>query len=121
VRGDLVPAAARDPLERLLEGVVLERLDLAAVPADEVVMMVAARVDPFEAGDPVAEVDPLHEPEPVETFERAVDACDSDPRSFRAHPVVDLLRREAAVLVTEERDDDAARAPAAPAFGAHPV
>ena len=34
---------------------------------------------------------------------------------------MDLLRREAAVLAAEELDDDAAGAPAASAFGAHPV
>ena len=79
--GHLVAAAPGNPLERLLESGVLERLDLAAVVADEVVVMVAARIDRLEAGDPVAEVDPLYEPELVETFERAVDACDSDSRS----------------------------------------
>ncbi len=121
VRGQLVAPPARDATERLLESAVLERLDLAAVAADEMVVMVAAWIDALEAGDRVAEVDPLHEPELVEAFERAVDACDTDPRSFRADAVMELLRGEAAVLATEKLDDDAPSAPAASAFGAHPV
>ena len=59
---ELVAAAARDPLERLLEGAVLEGLDLAAVVADEVVVMFAERVHPFEPGHSVAEVHSLYEP-----------------------------------------------------------
>ncbi len=51
VRGQLVPPPAGNATERLLERRVLERLDLAAVTADEVVVMVAARVDALEAGD----------------------------------------------------------------------
>ncbi len=120
VRGDLVAAAARDPLERLLESGVLERLHLAAVVADEVMVMVAARVDSLEAGGAIAEVDALHEPEVVQTFERAIHARDSDAGTRTSHAVVDLLSGETAVLTREELDDDAARAPAAPARGAHP-
>ena len=62
MRRQLISAPARDAAECLLESTVLERLHLAAVTADEVVVMVAAGVDPLEAGDAVAEVDPLHEP-----------------------------------------------------------
>ena len=82
MRSHLVAASPGDAVQRHLERVVLERLDLAAVVADEVVVMVAAWIDPLEAGDRIAEVHPLHEPELVEALERAVDACDSDPRSF---------------------------------------
>ncbi len=95
---DLVAAAVRDSLEGLLERRILERLYLAAVVADKMVMMVAARVDPLEAGDPVAQVDALDKAELVEALERAVHARDSDSRSLRAHAVVDLLSGKAAVL-----------------------
>jgi len=121
VCGDLVAAATCDPLERLLESGVLERLHLAAVVADEVVVMVAARVDALEAGDPIAEVDALHEAELVETVERAVHTRNPDFRSLRTRAVVDLLGGETAVLAAEQLDDDAAGAAAAPAFGAHPI
>jgi hypothetical protein len=75
VAARLVSAPARDPLERSLERRILERLDLSAVVADEMVVMLAVGVRRLEAGDAVAEVDPLHEAELVETFEGAVDAC----------------------------------------------
>ena len=105
-----VAASVRDALDRRLEAGVLERLDLPAVVADEVVMMVAARVGRLEACDAVAEVDPLHEPERVHTFECAVDARDSDTAAARAHFVVDLLRRQTAILLAEELDDESPRA-----------
>jgi hypothetical protein len=60
--GDCVPAAVGDALDRRFERRVLERLDLAAVVTDEVVMVVAAGMGRLEARDAVAEVDPLDEP-----------------------------------------------------------
>ena len=53
MRGDVVAAAARDPLQRGLEPVVRERLDLAAVRADEMVVVIG-RVRALEARDPVS-------------------------------------------------------------------
>ena len=61
MRGDVVAPPAGNALERLLERRVLERLDLPAVAADEMVVMVAARVHALEARDPVFEVDALDE------------------------------------------------------------
>ena len=78
VRGDHVPAAVRDTLDRRLERRVLERLDLPAIVADEVVMVVPVRVRRLETGDAVPEVDPLHEPEFVHPVERAIDARYAD-------------------------------------------
>lgn len=75
---DRVAPAAGNSLERRLEGRILERLDLPAVVADEMVVMLAVGVRRLEAGDAVAEVDPLHEAELVETFEGTVDACDAN-------------------------------------------
>lgn len=121
VCGDLIATAARDSLEGLLESGVLERLHLAAVVADEVVVMITSWVDALEAGDPVAQVDALHQAELVETVERAVHARNPDLRPLRARAVVDLLSGETAVLAAEQLDDDAAGAAAAPAFGAHPI
>ena len=110
------PGRAR---ERALEPVVGERLDPAAVVADEVVMVVvtvAARR--LEARDAVADVDPLDEPQGGERLERPVDARDADGAAGGADAVVDLLRREAAPLLVEELDDRPAGAPAAEPGGA---
>ena len=104
--GDRVPAPVRDALDRRLEPRVLERLDLAAVVAHEVVVVVASGVSGLETRDAVAEVDPLDEPELVHPVERSVHARDSDSTAARTRRVMDLLRGEAAVLLAEELDDD---------------
>ncbi len=114
--GDFVPATAGDSLECSLERRVLERLHLAAVAANEVVVMIAARIDALETRHAVAEVHPLDEPELVEPFEGAINARDADSEPARANPVVDLLRGEAAVLATEVFDDDAASTAASAAL-----
>ena len=109
-------------LERALEAVVRERLDPAAVVADEVVMVVvtvAARR--LEARDAVADVDPLDEPQGGERLERPVDARDADGAAGGADAVVDLLGREAAPLRVEELDDRPACAAAAEPGGAEAV
>ena len=108
--GDVEAEAACDVLERPLERVVGERLDLAAVVADEVVVMIASGVRGLVAGDAVADVDPLDEAEVGEAVEHAVDARDPDAPSLGADPVMDLLRRAAAGLAAEVLDD-APRAP----------
>ena len=78
--------------------------------------MVAARMSGLEARDAVAEVDPLDEPELVHALERPVHARDPDAcRRCARTRVVDLLRREAAVLLAEELDDAPPRAAAAAA------
>ena len=61
VPGDRVAGAALDLAERALELVVLERLDPPAVAADEVVMVLAARMGRLEASDAGAEVDALEQ------------------------------------------------------------
>ena len=112
MRGDGVAATVRHTFDRRLEGGVLERLDLAAVVAHEVVMVIAARVRGLEAGDAVAEIDALHESERVHPVERAVDARDPDAAATSSQAVMDLLRREAAVLLAEKLDDEPTRAAA---------
>ena len=58
---DRVAGAALDLVERALELVVLERLHAPAVRADEVVMVLAARMRGLEAGDAGPEVDALEQ------------------------------------------------------------
>jgi hypothetical protein len=81
---DRVPAPVPHALDRRFQRRILERLDLAAVVADEVMVVVAAGKRRLEAGAAVSEVDTLNEPEPVEPFERSIDACDSHAWSRRA-------------------------------------
>jgi hypothetical protein len=79
VRSDEVSAAVGDALDRGLERRILERLDLAALVAHEVVVMIAAVVRRLVACDAVSQVDTLDEPERVQSLERAVYARDPDP------------------------------------------
>jgi zinc transport system substrate-binding protein len=109
VRGDRVAAPTGDARDRRLERRVLEWLDLPAVVTDEV-MMVAFVMGRLEACDPVPEVDPLDEAELVHSLERPVHARDPDPRAAGPQGVVELLRRETAVLAAEMLDDEAPRA-----------
>ena len=58
---DLIAKAAGNLVDRPLDAEIRERLDLSAVAADEVVMMVPVRPRGFVAGDAVAGVYALHE------------------------------------------------------------
>jgi hypothetical protein len=120
VRRDLVAAPAGDADDRRLERRILERLDLPAVVADEVVVMLAAGIGSLETRYAVAEIDPLDEAELVEAVERAVDAREPDARARGANAVVEVLRRDAAVLLSEELDDRAPRAAVTAALRPHP-
>lgn len=75
---DGVAEAARHAVDRTLEPRVAERLDLAAVPADEVMVMVTVGRGCLVARDPVPGVDPLHQAEVDKGVERAIDGRDSD-------------------------------------------
>ena len=99
--------------ERVLERRVRERLDAAAVVADEVVMVIVVTAERLEAGDPVADVDALHQVESGEGVEGPVDARDADGAAPGDDSVVDLLGGAAAVLARQEVDDRTA-CPAAP-------
>ncbi len=100
-------------LERALQGLVRERLDLAAVVADEMVMMVVAHPGGLEARDAVTDVYALDEPELRERVERPVDARHPHGAARGRDAVVDLLGGAAAVLPCEEVDHGPARSSAA--------
>ena len=121
VEHDLVGAhadveAARGPLERLLEAGIRKRLHLPAVVADQVMVVLPVQVRRLEAGDPVTELDPLHEAELDELLERAIDARDPDAATLAADAVEDLLRRAAARLRAEVLDNGPSRASVAKPF-----
>src|SRR6185436_15244983 len=93
-----------DRLDGALERGVVERLDLAAALADEVVVVLVARADGLVAGDAVAEVDALQQALLDEAVERAVHAREADGRAARGKRLVDLLRAAAALLLVEVLD-----------------
>ena len=110
VRVDVVAQPAGGARDRALERGIGERLDLAAVLADHVVVMVAARRGGLEAGDPVADVDALDETEVREHLEHAVDRGDPHRAVARTQVVVDLLRARTAVLLRHQVEDGGAGA-----------
>ena len=98
-----------DIVEHMLETVVAERLDLAAVAADEVMVVIAARLRRLVVGAAGAQLEPVNEPQLRERLERAVDARDADARTTHPHEVVNLLHGEAALLLSERVDHRRAR------------
>jgi len=110
VGGDGVAGLPLDLVDHGFELGIGKRLDLAAVVADEVVMMLAALQRRFVARDSGTEVDPLDEALLGELLEHAIDACNPDAAPVGTQLVEDLLRGQAAVLPTEELDDRAAGA-----------
>jgi hypothetical protein len=82
VAGDGVAGSALDLVEGSLELVVGKRLDLAAVVADEVMVVLPAREDRLEARRARADVDSLHETVLRQLLERPVDARGPDPAAF---------------------------------------
>ena len=109
----LVAARARHALECPLERDVREGLDLAAVVADEVMVMIPVGMCGLETGDSVADIHALHEPQLCELLEHAVDARDADSSAAGANAVEDLLRGQATRLPAEVRNHGVARPPSA--------
>src|SRR6266540_3556804 len=109
VRVDGVLHAARELLDRGLELAVLERRDLAAALADDVVVVIAARVDGLVAGDPLGRVDAAGQPEAIEQVERAVDRGDADVLAALVQAVRDLLGGDAAAERGKRLDHRGAR------------
>src|SRR5581483_4240416 len=105
VAGDRVAGAPLELVQSARELVVGERLDATAVAADEVVMVLAARLERLVARDAGAEVDALQQALLRQQVEDAVDARDPDRPSLVPELVEDLLCRQAAVLAPEQLDD----------------
>src|SRR5512133_780777 len=94
----------REIVDNVLEGIVTERLHLAAVPAHEVVVVIPTGLGRFVLRAAGSELDLAHEPELVERLESAVDARNSDTRAEPSNAVVELRHAQAAALVGECRD-----------------
>jgi hypothetical protein len=109
---------ARQPLELLLQPVVVKRRYPPAVVADGVVMMLTAGGDRLEAGAASADLDPLHEPHFMQQIDGSIDAGDAGIAAGSSESLVDLLGRETAVLAGEESHDGiACTARAVPSVG----
>jgi hypothetical protein len=103
----------RDGIDYVLEAIVAERLDPAAVVADEVVMMVAARLGRLVPRPAGSKLETMDEPELGQRVERTVNAGDPDGRPLLSNLRVDLRHRQAAVLGCDCVDDRQSR-PARP-------
>jgi len=99
-----------DGVDRMLETIVAERLDLAAVAADEVVMVIAARLGRLVVSTSRAKLEAMHEPELRQCLEGAVDACNADARAALPDEVVYLLDGHTARLLAERFDNGGPRA-----------
>ena len=101
---DRVVDPAREPLDGSLEVGVLERGDLAAGVADDVVVMLAVRVDRLVPRDSLGGVDPSRQAQLVEQLERPVHACEADVLAPAVQAVRDLLGGHAAAEIGERLD-----------------
>src|SRR6266542_2599357 len=104
VAGDGVAAALLDVAHDAFETLVGERVDLAAVVADDVVVMVFSVPDGFEARDAVPEIEALDEMLLGEHVEHAVHACEADRLAELPELPVDLLGADTAMLTVEKVD-----------------
>ncbi len=93
---ELVAEPACGAFQRPLERGVGERLDLAAVVAHDMVV-VGTRSRRLEAGDPVADLNPLDETELDERVENPVHAGDADTPAATYQRLVKLLGAPAAI------------------------
>ena len=112
---DRIAEATRDLVDRALEPHVTESLDLAAVPADEVMVVIAVGARRLEPRNSVACFDSLDQSEVCERFERTVDGGDPDGPPGSPKTVEDLLRAHAAVLTPQKLHDGTTGTPAAEA------
>lgn len=112
MRSHLEAGPPLDAPQRLLEAVVLERIDLAAVVAHDVVVMVTTDLRGLVARRSVAELDLLDEAVGAQLVERSVDAREPHGAAGRTKEVEDLLCRHAARLAGKELDDRPAGAAA---------
>mgnify|MGYP002682102276 CR=1 FL=1 len=100
VAGDLEAGPAHF-VDRLLQAFVGERLDLAALVADDVVVVLAGGVDLLVAEGIAAEVDPVDQPQLLQLLDRPVDRRPA----YLRQPLVDLEGGQRAAQFAEHVDD----------------
>lgn len=127
--GSVEPEPVRQLVDGAFEGGIFEGDELAALAAHEVMMvMLAIGVGWLVSGDPVAQVESVHEVMRVQELEDPVDTRSADgalAAAAAAQRVFDLDRAERAVLSSQQVDDSVARRAAvvtgAPEYGARVV
>jgi hypothetical protein len=133
-KGDFVvggeePEPVGQLVDRAFEGRILERDELAALVADEMMVVVLpVGVGGLVPSDPVAEVESVHEVVRVQELQDPVDTRPPDSAlaaAAAAQGVFDLDRAECAVLSGEQVDDSvacrSAMVPGTPEYGARMV
>ncbi len=111
MRDDVVAELRREHRDRSFQRDVGEGLDLAAVVADDV-MVVRALDRRLEARDSVADLHPLDEPELHQRVEDAIHTGDADAPAAREQRVAKLLGAATAIASSElvdQRRSSAAR------------
>ena len=103
MRDDVVAELRREHRDRSFQRDVGEGLDLAAVVADNV-MVVSALDRRLEAGDSVADLHPLNEPELHQRVEDAIHTGDADAPAPRQQRFVELLGAATAITTGELLD-----------------
>jgi hypothetical protein len=96
-----VAKPSRQRVQLLLQAVVLEGRDPAALVADRVMVVITAGHDRLIARRALAEFHALDEPHLMKEVERPVNAGDADVASPPPEPIRDLVRRETAALPGE--------------------
>ena len=113
VFGDLEGDASGDAVDGPLELGVLERDHVAAVVADEVMMvMVRVGMQRLVADDALAEIESRNDLDPLELIEDPVDARARRAALASAKGLLDLERRQRTALMREQIDDRSPRATA---------
>lgn len=102
------PEAARKLIDRPLQGGIVERDQLPALVAHEMVVVVlAARINRLVSRDSVTEIEPADQVVIMKELERAVDAGATDRplvRAETAQPILDLQGAQGTVLPGEQID-----------------
>lgn len=107
--GKLEPGALRDCEDPPLDAGIGEGDDLAAAPADQMVVMGAVGLEPLVPRRLGTEVDTLDEPQLLELLQSPVDARPANP----LEAAIDLQRGQGAGLAGQQVDDPSPRAAAA--------
>lgn len=97
--------ALGDPVYLALQPRIVERNELAALLADQVVMVLPARVDRLEAGLTLADRHALDQSVLDEQLQHAIDARAAYRRALGAQLVLDLHGAEGAGLARQQFDD----------------
>jgi hypothetical protein len=112
VVGGPEPEPVREPVDRALERRIVERDQLAATLAQEVVVMLTGGIGELVPRDAIADVESVDEVVFLEQLQHSVDAGTTDPALATATKcVLDLKRAQSAVLAGEQLDQLVARRP----------